>query len=312
MEDEDVDGVPLDDMNSILPTFIQTTDSAYSAPPSSSSSSSSSPLPPPLPPPVSLLAAARAAQEEKRRRQEEEAAAVYANFVASFEDEGKSIKSSNAGKSQRFVKGGIIGGSAEATILPPVPSPSPSPAISSDHQPIMKKRGREVEENTSPSPPPLPPSSAFGSAKRRQMDLFLEELKQQQQQKERGGGGGGGERFPSISSSSSPYQIRALPPSSSSTDPMLSTSNLFLSNLPFDCTGDKLIRYFVRFGDIASCRMMRPKAEEEKSRGMQGFIAFMKRKDAEEAIRSDYISHTHTLRHTQIRSDHSNTQQSFM
>lgn len=45
-----------------------------------------------------------------------------------------------------------------------------------------------------------------------------------------------------------------------------------------------LLNEFVKFGPIASVKVMWPRSEEEKARGkMSGFVAFMTRKSAEEA-----------------------------
>lgn len=62
------------------------------------------------------------------------------------------------------------------------------------------------------------------------------------------------------------------------------TTNLYVGNLSPEVTEDTLKREFVRFGPIASVKIMWPRTEEERSRGRNcGFIAFMDRIAAMEA-----------------------------
>ena len=58
---------------------------------------------------------------------------------------------------------------------------------------------------------------------------------------------------------------------------------LFL--LPTQMNEEMLCQHFGKFGPLASVKVMWPRTEEEKARNRNcGFVAFMKRKDAERAL----------------------------
>ena len=289
-DEEDIDGVPLD--GAALP-------SVSSAPPpapiaagvgassSLSSSSSSSSAAAPSFPTTSRLALQRLAAEEKRKRQEEEAAAVYAQFVASFEGgtghDGRRVAAPTQSQPLRFVSGGLIAGNTGDSQQPQPQQQRPpvTPA-----EPPAKRSRVEAEPGRAfataavshasfhqPPPPPPPPTlsspatippaalpgppagAAGGSGKRRNIDLFLEELKQQTTS-------GASSATSSTTSTSSTWGIREL---STHLLPSLDaplTTNLYLSNLPLEVKGEELVDRFLRFGDIASYRVLWPRGDE--------------------------------------------------
>ncbi|KAH7108043.1 hypothetical protein BKA62DRAFT_630129 [Auriculariales sp. MPI-PUGE-AT-0066] len=71
------------------------------------------------------------------------------------------------------------------------------------------------------------------------------------------------------------------------------TSNLFVANLPLHITEPVLGAFFSRHGPVGSVKIMWPRAADGverrqnagKGAGLSGFVSFMKRKDAEDALR---------------------------
>jgi len=65
----------------------------------------------------------------------------------------------------------------------------------------------------------------------------------------------------------------------------VSTTNLYVGNLPPEVTEEILAKEFGAYGDIASVKIMWPRTEEEHARRKNcGFVSYMDRKDAEEAV----------------------------
>ncbi|RKP06852.1 hypothetical protein THASP1DRAFT_31338 [Thamnocephalis sphaerospora] len=65
------------------------------------------------------------------------------------------------------------------------------------------------------------------------------------------------------------------------------TTNLFVSNIPEGIDEQTLAEHFGKYGSIASVKIMWPWSQEEKAQKagrLCGFVAFMRRKDAEEAL----------------------------
>ena len=62
--------------------------------------------------------------------------------------------------------------------------------------------------------------------------------------------------------------------------------NLFVGGIHPDVDEQTLCEEFGRFGPIASVKIIWPRTQEEHMRGRNtGFVAFMKRRDAEQAMR---------------------------
>ncbi|KAF9820369.1 hypothetical protein IEO21_01378 [Rhodonia placenta] len=188
------------------------------------------------------------AAEAKRKEEEENAARAYAEFLDEFQGERVDRKKSGAA----FVKAG-----QEGTQLPPSP-PAPAP----------KPKGK------------------------RAMDSFLEEIKREQADRE-------ARLSRHVTHGRSVTSIAAYEGQSGSKDrgdP--ETSNVFVANLPPHVTEQSLGIFFARVGPVGSVKIMWPRGDatvgpgadmtttrRTKNAGLSGFVSFMKRKDAEAALR---------------------------
>ncbi|KAK0195388.1 hypothetical protein F5146DRAFT_1100904 [Armillaria mellea] len=206
------------------------------------------------------------AAEAKKREEEANAAKAYAEFLDAFEGEDRKTHST-------FVKAGTAAESG--------PTYGHSAASSE-----RKYHGR----NKSPSPPNAAPPKPKG---KRAMDSFLEEIKREQAEREarysRHAHGHG----------RSVTALAAYDGQSGSKDrgdPQ--TSNVFVANLPHHVTEQSLGVFFARIGPVGSVKIMWPRTDatvgpgsdmtttrRTKNSGLSGFVSFMKRKDAEEALR---------------------------
>ncbi|TCD71267.1 hypothetical protein EIP91_011746 [Steccherinum ochraceum] len=207
------------------------------------------------------------AAEAKRREEEASAARAYAEFVDAFDAEGSGQKKA----SSTFVKSG-----QGNTYAPSTRGAGPS-------------RPSQMFEDTTP---PSPPQSAPKPKGRRAMDSFLEEIKREQATRE--------SKFARhVGHGRSVTSMAAYEGQSGSKDrgdP--ETSNVFVANLPPHVTEQSLGQFFARCGPVASVKIMWPRGDattgpgadmtqsrRSKSSGLSGFVAFMKRKGAEEALR---------------------------
>jgi len=194
----------------------------------------------------------RAAAEEKKRRQEQEAKAVYADFVASFAVDQQQPAAQPKPKPAKpaftaFVRGGTINGDNTATAnntpakrtepLPPASATSPSISIAAVEPPWKRQRPA--------SPPPLPivdtafppPIAPAARGRQRNIDLFMAELQQRQAE-------------PQLAVREEVQPATA------------ATTNVFIAGLPLATTESDLADEMVRFGDIASVKLLYPRTEE--------------------------------------------------
>jgi U2-associated protein SR140 len=75
------------------------------------------------------------------------------------------------------------------------------------------------------------------------------------------------------------------PLASSMDDGDPTTTNLYVGNLPSEVTEQVLADNFGKFGDLASIKIMWPRSEEEIARRRNcGFVSFMRRDDAADAL----------------------------
>ncbi|KAJ3183952.1 U2 snRNP-associated SURP domain-containing protein [Gaertneriomyces sp. JEL0708] len=218
--------------------------------------------------------------EQRKKEEEEEAAKVYAEFVASFDDDDTRPKG--------WVKGG--------TIVPTVlyepgsersqPADPPAKAL---YKPMpFVKAGASV---TPLKPPRLPspelevkPTRPKG---KRNLDEFLEELKRGQEEREQRIGSKQARLGDSRSHSNGSLTLKAAfednAGSHDTGDP--NTTNLYVGNLSPQVTEEILCREFAVHGPIASVKIMWPRTPEEHDRGRNcGFISFMARAAAESAL----------------------------
>ncbi|KAH9176395.1 hypothetical protein EDB89DRAFT_1941163 [Lactarius sanguifluus] len=212
------------------------------------------------------------AAEAKRKEEEEQAAKAYAEFLDAFdaEDNGNARR---GGKSSSFVRSSRDSGAAY----------TPSGPSRSHAQP---RSMRAFEQSKSPSPPVVPRPKG-----KRAMDAFLEEIKRDQADREA--------RFARNSHARSATAMAAYEGQSGSKDrgdP--ETSNVFVANLPPHVTEQGLGNFFARMGPVGSVKIMWPRgdaapgpgadmtaARRNRNSGLSGFVSFMRRKDAEDALK---------------------------
>ncbi|KAI9140589.1 hypothetical protein BKA69DRAFT_497249 [Paraphysoderma sedebokerense] len=215
-------------------------------------------------------------EEERKRKEEEEAAKVYAEFVASFEDEDKLSKS-------MFVRGGTIQAKGVSLDVNPEESSSqyyqpkakysevkpPNQYTNSNTSSVHSRLGNSAEEKKDQV-----------AGKKRKMEKFLETLKRQEE----------GKKTPSIGAlkAGMTEMFHSTPQpgmgSFDTGDP--STTNLYVGNLNPNTSEELLCQYFGQYGDIASIKIMWPRTQEERDRGRNcGFVSYMKREDAEIAVK---------------------------
>ncbi|KAI0051920.1 hypothetical protein FA95DRAFT_1580392 [Auriscalpium vulgare] len=208
------------------------------------------------------------AADAKKREEEENAANVYAEFLDAFDAEDGS---------KRSTKGAFVRSATGAAYTPAFQSRSEGPSRSS----------RAFEPSQSPSPPPTGPKPKG----KRAMDAFLEEIKRDQADREA--------RFARNNSGRSATAMAAYEGQSGSKDrgdPQ--TSNVFVANLPPHVTEASLGNFFARVGPVGSVKIMWPRTDatqgpgadmtatrRNKNAGLSGFVSFMRRKDAEAALR---------------------------
>ncbi|KAJ3278163.1 U2 snRNP-associated SURP domain-containing protein [Borealophlyctis nickersoniae] len=227
------------------------------------------------------------AEEAKKKKEDEEAARVYADFVASFDQDDS--------KSKTWVKGSTLvptalydkedearkstSSSASALYKPQqrfVPAESrKGPGPERGVQPVTKK---EESGDT---------NVASKGAKKRNLDAFLEELKRDQEERDhrlrskhlRTATGG------ETSSLTLKAAFETNAGSHDTGDP--DTTNLYVGNISPDLDEDMLCREFAVFGPIASVKIMWPRTQEEKDRKRNcGFVSFMTREAAVDALKA--------------------------
>ncbi|KAA1476033.1 hypothetical protein DENSPDRAFT_826777 [Dentipellis sp. KUC8613] len=210
------------------------------------------------------------AAEAKKREEEEHAARAYAEFIDAFEGEDVGKKKTSA-----FVRASTESGEVYAPSLA-----AQGKAAASSSRPMR------AFVSKSPSPPPGPKPKG-----KRAMDAFLEEIKRDQADREA--------RFSRSNHARSATAMAAYEGQSGSKDrgdP--ETTNLFVANLPPHVTEQSLGMFFARCGPVGSVKVMWPRSDathgpgadmtatrRNKNAGLSGFVSFLKRKDAEAALR---------------------------
>ncbi|KAI0075111.1 hypothetical protein K474DRAFT_1691944 [Panus rudis PR-1116 ss-1] len=215
------------------------------------------------------------AAEAKRKEEEANAAKIYAEFLETFEGEevGRRKRSNNM-----FVKAG-----QEDVYAPAVSSPSSG-------------KGKEVPRGPrmfeDEAMPPSPPAVAPKPKGKRAMDSFLEEIKREQAVRE--------SKFARHARDGRSVTALAAYEGQSGSkdrgDP--ETTNVFVANLPQHVTEQSLGMFFARCGPVGSVKIMWPRGDASqgvgaemtasrraRSTGLSGFVSFMRRKDAELALR---------------------------
>ncbi|KAF7315461.1 hypothetical protein MIND_00061000 [Mycena indigotica] len=208
-------------------------------------------------------------EEARKKKSEEEAdnAKAYAEFLDAFD-----ANPSSTSRVSAFVKAD----SRSAYV----------PSASRDYAESSSRGRRRSLSPVSAAAAPRPKG-------KRAMDAFLEEIKRDQAARE--------EKY-SRHASGHGRSVTAMAAydgqsgSKDRGDPQ--TTNLFVANLPTHVTEPSLGMFFARCGPVGSVKIMWPRTDissgpgsdmtqsrRVKSTGLSGFVSFMKRKDAEEALR---------------------------
>ncbi|KAI0743529.1 hypothetical protein C8Q80DRAFT_844408 [Daedaleopsis nitida] len=224
------------------------------------------------------------AAEAKRRDEEEHAARAYAEFLDAFQGEGADRKRGAAA----FVKAGQV---QEAGLGSAYAPPSVSGFGSGSGSGRSRQEVASAFEDASarlPSPTHAPPKPKG----KRAMDSFLEEIKREQADRE-------ARLSRHATHGRSVTSIAAYEGQSGSKDrgdP--ETSNVFVANLPPHVNEQALGNFFAKAGPVGSVKIMWPRSDatvgpgadmtatrRNKNSGLSGFVSFMKRRDAEAALR---------------------------
>ncbi|DAZ95762.1 TPA: hypothetical protein N0F65_010264 [Lagenidium giganteum] len=207
-------------------------------------------------------------REAKKRRADSEAAAIYATFVASFEDDdndqGKTfVRGETIRHESSEARNGHGGGESGAVYRLQSHSSHSSRQALTNKTSEMDRMLEEMKRRDNHSTV-APAGASTAGKKKREIDAFLEEMKQ------RGGD----------SSSSGGRHA----PTGSFDDGDPETTNLYVGNLAASVTEEVLHRQFSRFGRVYSVKIMWPRSEEERLRKRHcGFVSFFERRDADEA-----------------------------
>ncbi|KAI8583941.1 hypothetical protein K450DRAFT_220711 [Umbelopsis ramanniana AG] len=226
--------------------------------------------------------------EQKKKKESEEAAKVYEEFVASFENDrsggiGPSFVKSNSTMLQAANNSNTTSGGSKYKPMPFVKS---GQSLPTNVLPSMEENTKEEEEKA---------LKASKLQKKRNLDTFLEEIKREQEDREGRlrntrttkmyadrSATGSSEPGPSLTLQAA---FADRPGSHDLGD--LTTTNLYLGNISPTINEASLCRDFAIFGPIASVKIMWPRSQEEKERNRNSaFISFMKRPDAEKALKA--------------------------
>ncbi|RUS15187.1 hypothetical protein BC937DRAFT_92780 [Endogone sp. FLAS-F59071] len=242
--------------------------------------------------------------EQKKKKESEEAAKVYAEFVASFENEN--------GSGKAFVRGETI---VPKTVFDhenanrEVPSSVATkkalykPMAFVKPVPVQKVEEPKEEEPDEDEEKFKRDEKEKAAKKKRNLDSFLEEIKREQEEREdrlrqkhaklAGAGVSTGalrcEQCDGDDAGPGSMTLKAVPvlaafetfdkPGSHDTGDT-TTTNLYVGNI-------NPLAQFAKYGPIASVKIMWPRTQEEKDRNRNcGFVSFMERKHAEQALRN--------------------------
>ncbi|XP_062522101.1 U2 snRNP-associated SURP motif-containing protein-like [Corticium candelabrum] len=231
-----------------------------------------------------LSAAKKKEKEEERKKEEaERAAAVYADFVAEFENPTATVKA--------FVRGSTINPDTKEETVTSAAGLLYEPAAKLHEVLSLNTKVLSSETNTASAetgfPLPKPKKIKAKEKKKTNLELFKEELKRSQEERD--------ERHKvkqqiadavAVTGDPTPFLPEPLLPGQGSLDlgdPL--TTNLYVGNLHPKMNEETLCHYFGKYGPLASVKIMWPRTEEERTRQKNcGFVAFMKREHAAKAL----------------------------
>ncbi|WWD06619.1 hypothetical protein V865_004712 [Kwoniella europaea PYCC6329] len=231
----------------------------------------------------------REAEEKKRKEEEEALRLVNAEYEEAFE--GPSSYNAPLGGTKQPSRrpigpgGGFVKAGGAPMDMPYQPPRGPSA--------MGYGRPRPPPQMKAPSPPPTSGSSTGPMRKgKRVMDSFLEEIKNNQIAQERRLGQQAKQAGSSVAALAAWESEKG-----SHIVGNQETTNLFISNLPSNITEESLGMFFAKLGPIGTVKIMWPRGDEDTSvgasmtitrrskPGLSGFVSYMKRKDAERAVR---------------------------
>ncbi|SCV69948.1 BQ2448_1342 [Microbotryum intermedium] len=262
------------------------------------------------------------AQQLKAKEQEQLAAKAYNDFMKDFgggddddDDQDGAGHASSHSWPRRGMRGkysagkGFVsaGGGQRYNPLqdrPPVPAPaSAAPTPSTSSLPSVTgaptaPRAMRLDRPAEPVPARTPaeenrPSVSTTKSvlapgkKRRDGDSFLEQLKREQAEREERLKQKADRMGSSVTALAARENAPVLTGSYDTGDPL--TTNIHVSPLPQNVTEDTLGMFFARYGAIGSVKIMWPRLEPGATlvgrRQLSGFVAFMRRPDAEKAAK---------------------------
>ncbi|KAG0758526.1 hypothetical protein G6F57_000548 [Rhizopus arrhizus] len=208
----------------------------------------------------------------KKQQESLEAAKVYAEFVASFQEP----TSYKLGTSS-FVKAGTLNPATNVTSQSTLKATTTAAAAAATKSTFKAmpfvKAGESmkpfIQDDDDDSEEDELAKLKKSKAQKRNLDTFLEEIKKEQQV-----------RSINKSEHTIPTDDAVLGDGDSH------STNLYVGNIHPTVTEMGLCHEFGKFGPIASVKIMWPRTLEEKEKGRNnGFVCFMNREDAAEAIK---------------------------
>ncbi|GAA5800951.1 U2-associated SR140 protein [Helicostylum pulchrum] len=207
----------------------------------------------------------------KKQQESVEAAKVYADFVASFEEPVPyKLGTTSFVKSGTLIpKDSVVDDYAAVTTTKSTFKPMPFVRAGESLSSMSAAANTRKMEDSDEEEDALVKLKESKLQKKRNLDSFLEEIKKGQEGRSKGDG--------------KPQQVED-PGSYDDNNP--NTTNLYVGNINPTMTESGLCQEFGKYGPIASVKIMWPRTQEEKDKGNNcGFVSFMTRQDAAEAIK---------------------------
>eukprot|EP00892_Ulva_mutabilis_P012107 jgi/Ulvmu1/9269/UM050_0018.1 len=212
----------------------------------------------------------KSAEAERKKAQEEEEARVLAEFEATFGAKGDDAEAKPQVRKAVGIRPQLptaMGMGAGMGMTRKVGMPQGT-------QPEMTSKWDARSPPVTPNPPALsqrPNELPTAKGGKRQIDLLTEKLKGERDVRE--------DRKRVLATVGMGHLASATEPSADA-----HSTNMYLSNIPRTVNEDMLMEAFGRYGPLASVKIMWPRYEDSYKTHNSGFVAFMSRKHAEEAM----------------------------
>ncbi|KAG0169240.1 U2 snRNP-associated SURP domain-containing protein [Apophysomyces sp. BC1015] len=230
--------------------------------------------------------------ELKKKKETEEAAKVYEEFVASFADPPNyALGTKSFVKSQTMVPREVD--SADYVAPTAKQTYKPMPFVKAGEGPKPKPKVVLKQEEESDEEDDMLARKEAKAMKKRNLDTFLEEIKKEQEDREdrlrakvsKPTVPGGSSVVPDSAGLTLKAAFEDRPGSHDTGDPL--TTNLYVGNINPAVKEPTICQEFAKYGPIASVKIMWPRTKEERDRNRNcGFVSFMNRKDAEQALKA--------------------------